>query len=206
MTVEQKNTDATAVKDDNNTDSALKSIWDYVPLPDLSIVSPKEMFRSNKLRFGTRKNAGSSAENRVRTQIEDSIGWAVSKEESQSCIIDLFAVSLQPPYKIAYLQVKSSYEGSRTIHVDAKHLEFDIGPVWVIQVETKPKQFAYLVFSHPEFKKYVTENARYYGLEQGYKKPEWDFSMPPKKLKHPYFENHVNQWEKIEKNSKVYLK
>jgi len=190
---------------ENTAARSSKNIWDYVKLPKLSDTSPKEMFRSNKLRFQNTKITGASAETRVEMQIIDNIGWAVTKEATQGSIIDLFAISVQPPYKIAVIQVKSAYKGSRTIHVDAKHLDFNVGPVWVIVAEIKPREYSYLIFSHAEFKKYVTENARYYGIEQGYKNPEWDFSVPTK-LEHTRFESFLCQWSKIEKNAKLYVK
>lgn len=182
-----------------------RDIWDLVKLPELPSSGPKEMFRSNRLRFGNPKNAGASAETRVMVEINENLGWAVTKDETQASLIDLYAISLQPPYKIALIQVKSSRKGSRTVHIDAKHLEFDIGPVWIIAVETKPKEYAYLIFSHGEFKKYVIDNARYYGIERGYKNPEWDFA-PPSKLEHTYFESFLGQWSKIANNARLYLK
>jgi hypothetical protein len=183
-----------------------KDIWNYLKLPILSLnVGPKEMFRSNKLRFGNSKITGASAETKVIAQINDNIGWAVTKEETQASIIDLFAISVQPPYKIACIQVKSASRRSPTIHVDAKHLEFDTGPIWVIAVETKPKHHEYLIFSFGEFKKFVAENARHYSKERGYSTPEYDFSVP-KNLEQTPFAKFIGQWKKIETNARPYMK
>lgn len=187
----------------NASDS--KDIWDYIrqlpPLPSDSNNFPNILRRK---RFGNSKGTGAYAEDRVALEISENIGWSCTKEATQGSLIDLFAISLQPPYKIALIQVKSAQD-SRTIHVDAKHMEFDIGPVWIILAETEPGEYEYLVFSHCEFKKYVIENARYYGIEQGYKNPEWDFSVPTK-LEHTRFESFIGQWWKIEKNARLYIK
>jgi hypothetical protein len=83
-------------------------------------------------------------------------------------------------------------------------MEFSIGPVWVIVVETNPGEFEYLVFSHAEFKNFVTNNARHYTTEEGYE-PHYEFTVP-KWLENTPFESFLSKWWKIEKNAKLYVK
>jgi hypothetical protein len=148
-----------------------------------------------KRRFGNPKAAGKYGVDRVKLQITEKIGWACTTEETDSSPIDIFAITLEPPFKIALIQVKSVYGNSRSVHVYEKDISYERGIPWVISAETEPDKFAYLVFSYKEWCK-ITLNSKSYEYEGRAK--EWDVNVP-KSL--AGFEEYQDKWHKIDESA-----
>jgi hypothetical protein len=163
-------------------------------------------FQEQEYKSGNTKVVATLSQDLLKSRIAQKFGWACTTEATDGAPIDIFAISVNPPYRIALIQVKSAFD-SRTIHINPDRIKSDRGPVWIIVAETtkEPLDYAFLIFFHIEFKKFVTkkENSNYYGIDDGYDDPQYCFSVP-RNLEKTRFEKFKDKWWKLEKSARLY--
>jgi hypothetical protein len=162
-----------------------------------------------KKRYGNSAGTGKNAQDRMKLALSDAIGWVCTTEESNASIVDVFALTVEPPYKVALIQVKSMFlEVHGTIAITKSEISGERGPIYVFVIETKPKRYTYLVLSYAELKT-LALNSKYY---ENPVKPErsnyavyvprnFKGSKPCKGAWSKIGTPCKNAWDKIDKNA-----
>jgi hypothetical protein len=162
-----------------------------------------------KKRFGNSAGTGKIAVDRMKLALADAIGWVCTTEESNASIVDVFALTVDPPYKVALIQVKSMLlEVHGTIPITKSEISDARGPIYVFVIETKPNCYDYLVLSYDELKT-LALNSKYYDYPD---KPERSYyavyvprtfegSTPCKGAWSKIGTPCKNAWDKMDKNA-----